>query len=145
MSYLKLPKSRKSVRTARHWAAPLLPVDVREAAVLVLSELVTNAVAVGLGARAPDVIEVEITVDTSGQVSVHVTDPSDLALPAPPADVPVDDESGRGLFLLDALADAHGWVRRASGGKCVWALFHSRGALTVEPRPPGDICLECCA
>jgi hypothetical protein len=35
----------------------------------------------------------------------------------------LDDESGRGLMLVDALAERWGWDLPASGrGKVVWAL-----------------------
>ncbi|WP_411082737.1 ATP-binding protein [Streptomyces sp. cmx-18-6] len=143
MTYLNLPTTYASVHTARHWAAPLLPADVREAAVLVLSELVTNAVAADAYVEAPDTIGVEVVVDTSGRVALYVTDSNDRPIPPAPADVPADDESGRGLLLLDALADAHGWAPRTCGGKCVWALFRREGAVAEEPG--SHHCLQTCA
>jgi hypothetical protein len=37
-------------------------------------------------------------------------------------DFAVDDESGRGLFLVEALSKDCGWYRKA-GGKLVWCLI----------------------
>ncbi|MFC9176803.1 ATP-binding protein [Streptomyces sp. NPDC057107] len=125
MTCLLLPPRPASVRTARRWAAPLLPADVRDGVVLVVSELVTNAVAADQAAGATDDIEVDLMVDRPrGHVVLAVTDASDKPLPPPPAHVSGEEDSGRGLLLLDALAEDHGWVPRPCGrGKCVWARF----------------------
>ncbi|MEU8672915.1 ATP-binding protein [Streptomyces anulatus] len=125
MTCLLLPPHPASVSTARRWAAPLLPADVRDPVVLVVSELVTNAVAADEAAGAADDIEVELVVDPPhGHVVLAVTDASDRPLPPSPAHVPGEEDGGRGLLLLDVLADAHGWAPRPCGaGKCVWALF----------------------
>ncbi|MET9097128.1 ATP-binding protein [Streptomyces cyaneofuscatus] len=136
MTCLLLPPHPASVSTARRWAAPLLPADVRDGVVLVVSELVTNAVAADQAADATDDIEVELVVDRPrGHVVLAVTDASDRPLPPPPAHVPAEEDSGRGLLLLDALAEDHGWVPRpCGGGKCVWARF--RCACTPLPTGP---------
>ncbi|MEU7348015.1 ATP-binding protein [Streptomyces bacillaris] len=134
MTCLYLPPVPASVGAARRWAALLLPDDVRDEVVLVLSELLTNAVTVthasplppsGTGAAGGvEDIEVEVVVDPGGgHVALAVTDPSDRPLPPAPATVPAGADHGRGLLLLDALAHDHGWSPRAGGGKCVWALF----------------------
>ncbi|MGW1666478.1 ATP-binding protein [Streptomyces microflavus] len=125
MTCLCLPPVPSSVGAARRWADPLLPSAVRESAVLVLSELVTNAVRADAAVRDPADIEVEIAVDPAGRhVALAVTDSSDLPLPEAPTAVAADEDSGRGLLLLHALAHDHGWTRRGCGaGKCVWALF----------------------
>ncbi|MEU6618617.1 ATP-binding protein [Streptomyces parvus] len=140
MTCLLLPPVPASVGAARRWAAPLLPPDLRDSVVLVLSELLTNAVVLtteGRAAGAED-IEVEVVVDpTHGHVTVAVTDPSDQPLPSAPAAVEAGADHGRGLLLLDALAHAHGWSPRACGGKCVWAQFRRRAAAPGRsgPRP----------
>jgi hypothetical protein len=56
---------------------------------------------------------------TGAGVRLEVTDPVDIALPQPrrPQDT---EESGRGLYLLGALATRWGW-RQVPGGKTVWA------------------------
>ncbi|MFJ2201851.1 ATP-binding protein [Streptomyces violaceusniger] len=83
---------------------------------LVLSELATNAVRHG---RVPGrYFEVRIAYDAEKMVGVEVSDPREecpaLADPTP------DDESGRGLAIVDTLADAWG-VRERIVGKTVWA------------------------
>ncbi|WP_097869044.1 ATP-binding protein [Streptomyces sp. rh34] len=123
MTCLHLPPVPASVGTARKWAAPLLPADIRDPVGLVVSELVTNAVAADEAAGAMDDIEVELTIDPAGlHVALAVTDASARPLPPSPDAVPADGDGGRGLLLLDALAYDHGWARRVTG-KCVWALF----------------------
>ncbi|RST25004.1 ATP-binding protein, partial [Streptomyces sp. WAC04770] len=71
MTCLYLPPVPASVGAARRWAAPLLPTDVRDEVVLVLSELLTNAVThasplppsgTGVAGGGED-IEVEVVVD----------------------------------------------------------------------------------
>ncbi|MCR8945068.1 ATP-binding protein [Streptomyces sp. OUCMDZ-4982] len=136
MTCLHLPPVPASVGTARKWAANLLPDDIRDdvgdEVVLVLSELLTNAVThaatappSGTGAAGSvEDIEVEVVVDPGGgHVALAVTDPSDQPLPAAPETVEPEADHGRGLLLLDALAQDHGWAPRVGGGKCVWALF----------------------
>ncbi|MFI1226154.1 MULTISPECIES: ATP-binding protein [unclassified Streptomyces] len=122
MTCLHLPPVPASVEAARRWAAAQLPVDVRDSVVLVVSELVTNAVAADAAAGAADDIEVELVVDPAGHVALAVTDASDLPLPDAPVAVPADEVGGRGLLLVDAIAYDHGWAPRPCGGKCVWAL-----------------------
>ncbi|WNE99618.1 ATP-binding protein [Streptomyces luomodiensis] len=83
---------------------------------LVLSELATNAVCHG---RVPGrYYEVRIAYDAEKMVGVEVSDPREgrprLAAPAP------EDESGRGLAIVDALAEAWG-IRERIVGKTVWA------------------------
>lgn len=120
MTCLLLPPQPASVSAARRWAAPLLPADVRDGVVLVVSELVTNAVAADEAAGTVDDIEVELVVDPPrGHVVLAVTDASDRPLPPSPARVPGDEDGGRGLLLLDVLADDHGWApARAAGRAC---------------------------
>ncbi|WP_069752697.1 ATP-binding protein [Streptomyces sp. EN16] len=144
MTCLHLPPAPASVGTARRWAAPLLPADVRDPVVLVVSELVSNAVAADAAVGAVDDIEVELVVDPAGRhVALAVTDSSDRPLPEAPAAVPADEDGGRGLLLLDALSYDHGWTPRTCGGKCVWALFRCpvpAQRWAASSRPQG---LEC--
>ncbi|MFF2721406.1 ATP-binding protein [Streptomyces sp. NPDC058011] len=143
-----MPPLPESVSAARRWAAPLLPADVREPVVLVVSELVTNAVAADAAAGATEDIEVELVVDSAGRyVALAVTDASNEPLPRIPAAAPDDQDGGRGLILLDALADDHGWSPRTCGGKCVWALFRctpGRQQCTTSPSERLE-CAHACA
>jgi CheY-like chemotaxis protein len=85
---------------------------------LLASELVTNAVVhVGSGPElAPDL---GIVVQLTGRVArVEVSDPSDSS--PDPATPTVDGESGRGLWMVAAMARAWGVRRHPGGGKTVW-------------------------
>jgi anti-sigma regulatory factor (Ser/Thr protein kinase) len=81
--------------------------------VLVTSELVTNAI---LHART----DVGLVLRLNGpSIVLEVTDSSPV--PVPPPHIPnPDDTSGRGLYLVDVLADEWGVRSEHGGGKTVW-------------------------
>jgi len=85
-------------------------------AVLVLSELVTNAV---LHAGGADRVAVEC-LDGSIRISVHdkTTDPAEVA-------DETRDVGGRGLRIVEALADRWG-TDPLGAGKVVWAVLPCR-------------------
>ncbi|MEV4875199.1 ATP-binding protein [Streptomyces cyaneofuscatus] len=93
--------------------------DAHDALTLIVAELSANAVSHGLvpgrdfrlRLSAEDAtVRVEVT-DTRGECVPALNDPS--------AD---DQEGGRGLLLVAALADNWGWFPRTDGpGKTVWA------------------------
>ncbi|MGW7067752.1 ATP-binding protein [Streptomyces sp. NPDC054855] len=90
-------------------------------AVLLVSELVTNAVCHGLVLDRE--FEVAVTVLADGDCFIEVSDES----PARPElrEVGPLEEDGRGLRLLDALAEAWGVWQRGRHGKTVWALVRA--------------------
>lgn len=92
---------------------------------LVASELVTNAV---VHARTPFTVTLRLT-DGRLHVAVRDGDPRPMLRPSPGASGGPDDEHGRGLLLLDAMADAWGCSPTADG-KVVWAT------ITVPVRRP---------
>jgi anti-sigma regulatory factor (Ser/Thr protein kinase) len=96
--------------------------------VLLCNELVTNAV---LHAAAPSEVRLRLR---DGRVRLEVHDPSPQ-LPVPRAEDP-EATNGRGMLLVDALADAWG-VDRGDGlpdvGKTVWVEL----ALSGERQAPG--------
>jgi GAF domain-containing protein/anti-sigma regulatory factor (Ser/Thr protein kinase) len=114
---LDLDGGPEVVATARHWARAAVlawhgPAGHVETVALITSELVTNAVRhaappVRLRLRAaPGAVYVEVFDDAHHSPQVLHGD--------------LDDESGRGMVLVDAVA--HRWGSRASGrGKVVWA------------------------
>jgi anti-sigma regulatory factor (Ser/Thr protein kinase) len=114
MSELRLPAATESVPVARRFARDELrssAADV-DTVVLLVSELVTNAV---LHARS----DVLLTVaDQGGIARVEVSDAS----PLPPRlhNFAVESATGRGMKLLDRLAQRWGAVPRKDGGKVVW-------------------------
>jgi anti-sigma regulatory factor (Ser/Thr protein kinase) len=86
--------------------------------VLVTSELVTNAI---LHART----DVELAMSVNQEwICVEVTDNNPV--PLPPPHVPnAEDTSGRGLFLVDVLADEWGVRPIRGGGKTVWIRLNA--------------------
>ena len=91
--------------------------DARFAVRLLVSELFTNAVKYGAPAHDEERVRFAVEIDES-HVRVEVADrghgfvAGDVAMPG------LDDESGRGLAFLDALASRWGVVR--NGESCVW-------------------------
>ncbi len=115
---LALPPDVPAVRLARRATRDALAAwqlgYLEEDAVLLVSELVTNAVLHALDTGA---IGLELTsAGTSLHVEVQDGDPT-WRQTRSPADC---DESGFGFVLVDALARRWG-VRRIAGGKAVWA------------------------
>jgi anti-sigma regulatory factor (Ser/Thr protein kinase) len=99
----------------------LLPADV-DVAVLLVSELVTNAVTHGddgTGTRGGAAGVTMLVRCSGGELRVEVHDRS-RSMPVPVSlQVPDDSETGRGLMLVDALAAEWGYYRTA-GGKAVY-------------------------
>ncbi|MGV9564873.1 ATP-binding protein [Streptomyces sp. NPDC003480] len=124
----RLPRHARSVGRARtllreqatSWK---VPDEVTTTAVLLLSELMTNAYR---HARVSPGREMWVRcVLEAGRLRVSVTDANDT-LPTPRQASP-DDESGRGLALVAALGDMWGAEPRPCGvGKTVW--FELRAA-----------------
>ncbi|GAB2962774.1 hypothetical protein GCM10023080_024210 [Streptomyces pseudoechinosporeus] len=123
----QLPRHARSVGRARtllrdQATAWKLPDELTETAVLLLSELMTNAyrhakVTPGRQIRTRCVLD-------AGHLCVSVTDANDT-LPTLREAAP-DDESGRGLPLVATLADDWGAEPRNGGiGKTVWFTLHS--------------------
>lgn len=113
------------VRTVRNtidvtlytWGFAQLIDDAR----VIASELFTNAVKAAYGQTVALYL-----AHRDGQLRVCVWDPS----PADPVMGPIDDEAewGRGLFIVAALASAHGHYRDPGiPGKFVWATLKAGG------------------
>lgn len=116
-----LPSDLTAPGSARSAVRPLLArwrlPGLLEPVLLAVSELVTNAVRYG---SAP----VRLTLRRCARgVTVGVHDGA--AVPPPrTATLPDDDaESGRGLSLVQAVADETGVQAEDDGGKVVWARF----------------------
>jgi anti-sigma regulatory factor (Ser/Thr protein kinase) len=115
---LVLGRDMRSVRRAREWLRAYLDARTPEAqvadAVLVASELVTNALRHGLG----DVV-VRASVEPPSAVHVSVTDSG----PELPTLLPPDPTriGGVGLRIVDELAASWG-VAPFPGGKTVWVV-----------------------
>lgn len=97
---------------ARHLKAWDVQGSPAEVAVLLTSELVTNAIRHG---GAP--VRVHAALSQHGDLRIEVAD-DDPGQVTPRRPGP-DDDGGRGLVLVDRLADRWG-IRRTSSGKRVW-------------------------
>ncbi|MFD8388494.1 ATP-binding protein [Streptomyces sp. NPDC059680] len=106
-----VPKALQGLRRTvrRHLGAPCADVQ------LCVTELVTNVIRhVGEGTT----VRVRVARTDGNRIRVEVTDPAKEALPVSLPSAP-DDETGRGLALLDAVALC--WsVEQGVEGKTVW-------------------------
>lgn len=118
---LRMAGDAASLRDARHMVAEALggvAQEVRDAAVLLAGEILTNAVVHGGGwfliqvDTAPDWIYVEVADSTPGQPTV--LHPSS------------EREHGRGMAIVDAIASAWGSEQRGTH-KVVWFELPARG------------------
>lgn len=122
---VRLPAAPVSARLARQHVTALTGAREDPRVALVVSELVTNAVVHGEGPP-------ELRLRWQGpSLLVEVHDDSVLL----PHVQPLDDApavSGRGMALVDLVADAWGTHLDPTGGKTVWAL------VTPSPVPASD-------
>ncbi|MFF7646613.1 ATP-binding protein [Streptomyces canus] len=105
------------------WGHPYAS-PTNETVTLIAAELTANAVRHG---HVPGRdFHLSLTETAPGStLRVEVTDTRAEKLPAPGTQ-PLDCESGRGLLLIDALADNWGVTGRPNGpGKTVWAEFNA--------------------
>ncbi|MDI6517336.1 ATP-binding protein [Streptomyces coelicoflavus] len=109
-----VPLARRRVaRLVAEWGQPGLAGD----AALVVSELMTNALL--HGSVRGRLIRVHVTLGHR-TLRVEVSDPRGERLPRPRPVSDADDQFGRGLLLVGALATRWGWELR-SVGKTVYA------------------------
>ncbi|MGW7055023.1 ATP-binding protein [Streptomyces sp. NPDC054887] len=130
--------TRKAARLARllavhqfhEWGVPYGS-DVSDVAALIVSELAANAVTHG---RVPSRdFELRLALEAGGVLRIEVTDAR--AERRPPASTPhappPDAEAGRGLLLVEALAETWGVADRQVG-KTVWATLRAAAVTTVR-------------
>lgn len=99
--------------------------ELAEAAELVVSELVTNAVAASRQAGAGHAVRLWLLGDAT-RVLILVGDDS-AQIPVQGEPTP-DAESGRGLLLVEAIAVRWGWFRdHRVGEKVIWAEIKKPG------------------
>jgi anti-sigma regulatory factor (Ser/Thr protein kinase) len=112
--HLRMAGDAGSLRDARHLVAQALdtaPPAIRDSAMLLVGEVVTNAVVHGGGwfllqvDSLPECIRVEVTDATAGQPRV--------------LQMNGEREHGRGMAIVDALADQWG-TRHMGSHKVVW-------------------------
>lgn len=123
--WIELPAHRTSVKVARNTlgerlTAWRLPCELREDAVLLLSELTTNAVLHTVSTRI--LCGVGLMAAGGLRLEVHDQDRSGRLLPR--CDPGPDDENGRGLLLVQHIAHTWGVDRSTlTGGHAVWATL----------------------
>ncbi|CAL9436025.1 ATP-binding protein [Streptomyces sp. NPDC058947] len=93
------------------WGMP----ELSDAVELGVTELLANVVR-----HVPDRRCEVLILRQAGGVRVEVTDGFAQLPTLPPALSQPEDESGRGLVLLDAVSDKWGVDRRRCGGKTLW-------------------------
>lgn len=125
---LTVPPVPRAVRASRRWVRGTLTrwrlTDAAEHAEHLASELVTNAIR-----HAEDGFSVVVLLMyAAGTLRIEVRDHDPLNLPLVANPGPFDP-SGRGLVIVEALADRWG-VRVTDAGKAVWC------ELAVSPRIP---------
>ena len=109
-------QARRATREVlRRWQLPTLADRV----VLVVSELVTNSVRYG----RPPLRLVLSRRQRWVRVDVHDAVPSEPTMSGRPA--PADAESGRGLLIVNAVADSVGVEQVPGDGKHVFASFRT--------------------
>ncbi|MEU1921660.1 ATP-binding protein [Streptomyces albogriseolus] len=122
---------RFAVRSLEGWGHPPAS-DVSCTLALVVGELAANAVRHG---RVPGRdFGLRLVLDeTAGLVRAEVADAAaDKRPPLATPVVPPEGESGRGLLLVDVLAERWGWEPREPVGKTVWAECALGGPGTVR-------------
>ncbi|MEU0681151.1 ATP-binding protein [Streptomyces albogriseolus] len=122
---------RFAVRSLEGWGHPPAS-DVSCTLALVVGELAANAVRHG---RVPGRdFGLRLVLDeTAGLVRAEVADAAaDKRPPLATPLVPPEGESGRGLLLVDVLAERWGWEPREPVGKTVWAECALGGPGTVR-------------
>ncbi|MFF5157290.1 ATP-binding protein [Streptomyces sp. NPDC000348] len=121
--------TRRGARLARRLATHRLDLwhlpygsPASDTVTLVVAELAANA---ALHGRVPGRdFELRLTYDRSaGLVRVEVSDthPGHPELPGPAGRPSADSDGGRGLLLVEAVADRWGVAGRTGPGKTVWA------------------------
>ncbi|WP_392750253.1 ATP-binding protein [Streptomyces sp. LN590] len=115
-AHLYLPACKRSVGQARRALAALVPAgDVADNGKLLVSEVVANAVE----HTGSDQVRVLFDHDdASGELVCAVRD-SSTHTPVATGAADMDSEHGRGLHLIDTLADAWGYLPD-SHGKWIW-------------------------
>ena len=129
ISVLVVAAQPAAIAWARRHAADVLSrwgqADLEWAVCQVVSELVTNAVTAAAVPPDPDPVSplaVRLTIRLlAHRVRVEVFDTvPELPVRRTPSG---DDERGRGLHIVGALATEHGMTPGGKGGKTVWASF----------------------
>jgi anti-sigma regulatory factor (Ser/Thr protein kinase) len=127
----RLSSTRRSAHLGRLLAVERLTAwemspRVIERAEHVVAELAANAALHGR-VQGRDFLLALTLDETAGTLRFAVSDTRGECRPAVPPERGTDDESGRGLLLVDALTDRWGTEPRTPSGKTVWAEIDQHG------------------
>jgi anti-sigma regulatory factor (Ser/Thr protein kinase) len=116
---MTIPGRAEQVRAARTFVAKVLGElgDTTDTAVLLASELVTNAVKHSNSRQAGGTVAL-VVLETADGVRVEVTD-NGSKVSAPMVKGDVFSSDGHGLFLVESLAEQWGYLRDGAG-TTVW-------------------------
>ncbi|WP_267242885.1 ATP-binding protein [Streptomyces sp. PR69] len=123
---IQLAPTRYSARLSREFAAMWLrtwdaPREVAETVTQLVGELAANAAVHGRVPGRDFLITLHLT-DDDRVLRIEATDTRAERLPTPPGQAPApDEESGRGLLIVDTLADRWGVTDGPVPRKTVWA------------------------
>ncbi|MET7901250.1 ATP-binding protein [Streptomyces sp. NPDC005355] len=111
---------RLAVRRMEDWGYPPAS-DASCTVALLVAELASNAVRHGRVTGRDFRLRVACREPSTRTIRIEVSDAREDRLPAIPPTLTADDESGRGLLLVDLLATRWGTTPRIPVGKTVWA------------------------
>ncbi len=131
---LTLPGQPQHVRLARRFVADTVGEKHRQCdtALLLTSELVTNAVRHSRSGRPGGTLDLVVSATCSALLISVIDDGSQTRLPAISA--PPGGISGNGLVLVDGLSDGWGY-RHESGRTAVWFRLRALGGPPAGPPP----------
>lgn len=131
---LTLPGKPQNVRHARRFVADIIGETHRQCdtALLLTSELVTNAVAHSRSGLPGGTLDVIVSA-TCSALLITVTDNGSEAGP-PAIRTPPGGTDGNGLVLVDSLSDGWGY-RHERGRTAVWFRLRALGAPTPDALP----------
>jgi anti-sigma regulatory factor (Ser/Thr protein kinase) len=143
LASIELPAVPAAVRSARRWTkgllAPSCSGDLVDTAVLLVSELVSNAIQACCGAAyasgGPDPGRIELAVARTGaRIRLEVADSACRSFPVL-ARQGADGEGGRGLQVIAMLSRRWGcWA--GPGGKVVWCELPGTDQMMGTDQPP---------
>jgi anti-sigma regulatory factor (Ser/Thr protein kinase) len=131
---LTLPGQPQHVRQARQFVACTIGEDHRhcDTALLLTSELVTNAVTHSRSGRPGGTVDLVVSA-TCSALLIAVTDGGSETGPPAISSQP-GGTNGNGLILVDSLSDGWGY-RQESGRTAVWFRLRAIGATLPGPAP----------
>ncbi|MEV7025135.1 ATP-binding protein [Kitasatospora sp. NPDC093558] len=105
------------------WQLNLTATEPYYAALLIIGELAANAITHGrVPGRGYELhLSLTTTVRRGTTLRIEVSDCRGDRMPVLPARLLPNSQSGRGLTLVDALADRWGTIPRHPNGKTIWA------------------------